>query len=545
MGVNVCFCQKESENVIKESSVDCYKKIEQSYLENVIISNNINLNHKTNSTNENLEEKKQNKTKYKKIFNEMSAINTSKNDIKPVMNFPYIKSDNPSNQFLIDKKNLSYIIKIQSFYRNYLQRKHNKEKYENNENEIEKISLKLNYEVNDIALSSNSLRSPPKNQDYIKINSKNENGSDIIVPFNLKNKFKMNYRYSGYIKKVEIKKSISSKNLSDNSNIMEKKEKEKEFCDNEEKAGLIKEGFGKFIFMDGTEFCGIFHDNVLQNYGQYSNFNGKNYNFLNKNGKEIIITDNTNYGEFIGEYKNYISDGFGIYKNYITNLQLIGFFNSNGISGIGIEDSIEGGYVYQGEFINNKKEGYGNILWKDGNQYQGQFKNNQLNGYGIIEYPGQKYYQGEIKNGRMEGFGEFFWKNEKKYIGNYKNDKRNGFGVFIIKSNNIPNSTEEDEIANNYNLEQNKISAYIGFWKNGNMDGFGIKVYGHDVKYGIWENGNKKKYLESNIAFKTYFRWSDKKYNKLFLAPQTEIFKFLDNCININEQINPIKKENS
>ena len=77
------------------------------------------------------------------------------------------------------------------------------------------------------------------------------------------------------------------------------------------------------------------------------------------------------------------------------------------------------------------------------------------------------------------------------------------------------------------------------------MDGFGIKVYGHDVKYGIWENGNKKKYLESNIAFKTYFRWSDKKYNKLFLAPQTEIFKFLDNCININEQINPIKKQHS
>ena len=25
------------------------------------------------------------------------------------------------------------------------------------------------------------------------------------------------------------------------------------------------------------------------------------------------------------------------------------------------------------------------------------------------------------------------------------------------------------------------------------MDGFGIKVNGQEIKYGIWENGNKKK----------------------------------------------------
>ena len=193
----------------------------------------------------------------------------------------------------------------------------------------------------------------------------------------------------------------------------------------------------KVIFHnDGTEFCGIFNENNLETYGKYSNINQRNKNIEDKNDKEIIITDNVNYEEFMGEYKDYISDGFGIYKNFITNLKISGIFNINGISWIGIEESAEGGYIYTGEFNNNKKEGYGTITWKDGNKYKGEFKNNQLYGYGIIEFPGQKYYQGEIKNGRMDGFGEFFWKDEKRYIGNYKNDKRNGFGIFIFKSNN-------------------------------------------------------------------------------------------------------------
>ena len=533
MGVNVCFCNKESDNVIKESSVDCYKKYEQAYLDNVIISNNININHKTNSTNENLEDKKMNKKKYKKIFNENNGINNTKN--QPLMNSSYTNNYFNLNQTLTDEKYIQNIIKIQSYFRSYLEKKNNKENYEKELEKDEHLSLKINLEINDIVFSSNSLSNLPRTQNN-ENNNINKDESNVIIPFNLTNKLKMNYKYSGYLKKVsKQKRSKSLKNFSE------------EYIGDNEKLDLNKEGFGKFIFNDGTEFCGIFQDNILQKYGKYSNINGKNKHNLEKNEKEIIITDNLNYEEFTGEYKNYVSDGFGIYKNYITNLKIIGIFHYNGLSGIGIEDSVEGGYVYYGEFINNKKEGYGTIIWKDGNKYQGEFNNNQLNGHGIIEFPGNKYYQGEIKNGRMEGFGEFFWKNEKKYIGNYKNDKRNGFGVFISKSNDFPNTTLNDlnNHANNDGFDLGNISAYIGFWKNGNMDGFGIKVWGQEIKYGLWENGTKKKYLESNIMFRTYFKWIDKKYNKLFLGSQIDIFKFLDKCININNQISPIKQENS
>ena len=526
MGVSICICDKQSEDYVKESCVDCYKKSEQSYYPNIITANNQN----ANSINNNTEEKE----KYKKIFKENSRKSKSfkSNNIKQFSSTSY---SNNNHNIISEDKYLSNLIKIQNYYRKYIERKKNKNKLSiEKENEKDKenyISLRINLEMAETYFSSNTYRKLPyQNQNNIN-NNNNESNIGVICPFNIKNKLKNNYKFSGYLKKM-------AKKYSDNSNSLEKKE----VNDNEEKSEFVKQGFGKFIFNDGAEFCGIFKDNNLQTYGKYSNINhNKDKYNEHKNEKEIIITDNLNYEEFIGEYKDYISDGFGIYKNFITNLKITGIFNGIGISGIGIEDSVEGGYVYTGEFNNNKKEGIGTIIWKDGNKYHGEFKDNQLNGYGIIEFPGQKYYQGEVKNGRMDGFGEFFWKEEKRYIGNYKNDKRNGFGVFIFKSNNVKNSISYCENENN---NENNMSAYIGFWKNGNMDGFGLKVNNLEIKYGLWENGTKRKYLETNFVLKTYIKWIDKKYTKLFLGNKTDILDFMEKCINIDDDIYPVVQEN-
>jgi hypothetical protein len=383
----------------------------------------------------------------------------------------------------------------------------------------------MNLAISETVFSSNSFHNS-----QISENTNNKNSNEegyIVFPFNIKNKRKMKYKYSGYVyKKNKNKKSEKSSSF----------EEEKEKNDKKEKSSLIKEGFGKFIFNDGTEFCGIFHENILQQYGKYTNINK---NGGNKNDKEIIITDNLNYEEYIGEYKDYVPNGFGIYKNYITNLKITGIFRNNTFSDIGIEESAEGSYTYYGDFINNKKDGYGTMIWKDGAKYQGEFKNNQANGYGMIKYPDNKFYQGEIKNGRMDGFGEFFWKDEKRYIGNYKNDKRNGFGIFIFKLNENQNATSSNKrfIINNY-------SAYIGFWKNGNKEGFGMTVNSSEIKYGLWENGVKRKYLDNNFALKTYIKWIDKQYHKLFLSKHMEVLNLLEQCIMIDKEINPVKQEN-
>ena len=549
MGVNICLCNKKNENVIKDSSIDCYKKGDQSYIANIItINNNLNINNKTNTINEdNINEKKMKKIKYKKMFNETGTNSNNIKMLSSVHSYNYY-----SNQTITDEKYIQNITKIQSFFRKFLERqmikKQNIDDKEKMENE-EKLSLRINLEIAETVFSSNSFRNSHisrensthnKHKDLIKKNT-NKEESENYVPFNIKNKLKTQYKYSGFIKKRIRKRnnSLKNNNNSEHSNSLEKKE----VIDHEEKLGYTKEGFGKFLFYDGTEFCGIFHDNILQKYGKYSIINQKNNNILQKNEKEVIITGNVNYEDFCGEYKDFVQDGFGIYKNYITNIKITGYFNYSGIYGVGIEESLEGGYIYTGEFNNNKKEGYGTIIWKDGAKYVGEFKDNQINGYGIIEYPEQKYYQGEIKKGRMEGFGEFFWKDEKKYIGNYKNDKRNGFGVLIFKSNNTTNSISvtENDNNNNYN-DLNNFCAYVGFWKNGNMDGFGMKVNCLEIKFGLWENGNKRRYLETDFALKTYIKWIDKKYTKFFLGQQSTILNFLEKCLNIDNDIYPVKQ---
>ena len=58
-----------------------------------------------------------------------------------------------------------------------------------------------------------------------------------------------------------------------------------------------------------------------------------------------------------------------------------------------------------------------------------------------------------------------------------------------------------------------------------------MKVNCLEIKYGLWDNGIKRRYLETNFALKTYIKWIDKKYTKLFLGHQSEILSFLEKCL--------------
>ena len=508
MGVCIDNCNKNSEKIITDSNIESNKKTEQSNYNNIISSNYFNT-----------QEKNLARMKFKKMF---SKANNNSIEI----NAP----------FILKIRQKYAIKKIQKFYRNYIRLK--KEQIEE-EKEIERERilqkekeespfLKMNLDMVETVFSSNSLI----NSNLSKDNIINNNDKIIIknnsIPFNIKNKLSnMHCKYSGYLKK----KSKSNKTNNEGNNI--NSSEEKEIFDNEE--SLIKEGFGKFIFNDGTEFFGIFHNNIFQNYGKYLYINHKdseNKNALKSENKEIIITDsNLNYEEFVGEYKNYIPHGFGIYTNLITNLKITGIFGEYGLYGIGIEKSVEGSYTYYGEFKNNKKEGLGTIEWADGSLYQGEFKNNNMNGYGMIQFPEKNFYQGEIKNGKMDGFGEFFWGHKKKYVGYYKNDKRNGFGVYISKTSDHLYDSEFDT-----EFDFHNCSTFIGFWKNGNMDGFGMTVYNSEIKYGIWENGFKKKCLENNGSLKSYAKWMNKNFNRLFLENKSNVLEFLEIICNINNE---------
>ena len=47
---------------------------------------------------------------------------------------------------------------------------------------------------------------------------------------------------------------------------------------------------------------------------------------------------------------------------------------------------------------------------------------------------------------------------------------------------------------------------------------------------------SKKKSLENNSSLHSYAKWMNKRYNKLFLEKPKDIFDFLDNICNINNE---------
>ena len=116
MGVCIWKCNKDQDNVVKDSSIDCYKKTDQSNYINIITSNNIN--NKTQYYNESLIDKKLIKMKYRKMFNDNREKSSQR-----------IQKNSKNNN---NAKVIKNVIKIQTFYRNYFRRK--KEK-----NEKEKI----------------------------------------------------------------------------------------------------------------------------------------------------------------------------------------------------------------------------------------------------------------------------------------------------------------------------------------------------------------------------------------------------------------------
>ena len=155
-----------------------------------------------------------------------------------------------------------------------------------------------------------------------------------------------------------------------------------------------KLGFGILLYEDTSKLMGNFFDSKL-------------------NGIVYFYNCGLDNSTFIGEYRNNIPNGYGVYSR--QGLKLEGMnWNKNYINDIGIALWDEGD-IYEGEFKNNIKEGIGTYRWEDGSTYMGHFENNQLNGYGYMNFANGNSYVGEFDDGYLSGWGKFTWEDGKCY----------------------------------------------------------------------------------------------------------------------------------
>lgn len=94
------------------------------------------------------------------------------------------------------------------------------------------------------------------------------------------------------------------------------------------------------------------------------------------------------------------------------------------------------GFVYQGQWINGKPDGYGKIYFPNGELFEGEFIDGKAAGPGRYFYQTGAYYEGNVDDNQARGQGKYHsdeisfegtWEDSKPRVGAYQLSN----GIFI------------------------------------------------------------------------------------------------------------------
>lgn len=73
--------------------------------------------------------------------------------------------------------------------------------------------------------------------------------------------------------------------------------------------------------------------------------------------------------------------------------------------------------IYEGTWVEDKRDGHGYEVFSDGNTYQGGYKQGKPHGKGIYTWANSEIYEGEFKMGVKDGYGVWKGTQGDSYIG--------------------------------------------------------------------------------------------------------------------------------
>lgn len=151
-----------------------------------------------------------------------------------------------------------------------------------------------------------------------------------------------------------------------------------------------------------------------------------------KNGKGNYSSKDNQYiydGNWINDKKEGNGDLFD------HGVKYSGFFKNDLFEGAGNLIDKEGN-IYEGEFINGTLNGMGHMIKSNGESYVGMFKEGLFNGKGQLTTKGD-IYDGEFIEGKKQGMGVLIKENGDKYEGNFDNDIENGEGKLTKQNGEV------------------------------------------------------------------------------------------------------------
>lgn len=310
-------------------------------------------------------------------------------------------------------------------------------------------------------------------------------------------------------------------------------------------------GYGTGIF-DKFKYCGLWINGEPNGEGiKYftQNDNKAKIKYVGKfKGLTTLGNVTIYFNNKLYFYGNMINNQFtGLGKLYYINgkVKYDGNFKNNLYDGMGKLNDENGNTIYVGNYKENKRCGQGKLyditFDKFKSKYNGEWLDDKYNGKGTLYYTKNKYYIGKFVNNKKEGYGNLYTENSL-YEGNFKNDKKNGNGkytIFAKKTNRITIIYEgifEDDILGGYvKCKYRNGDTYEGNIKNYVKDGFGTYIcLKTNIKYeGEWNNdlkdGNITMTDGNGNIYKTMWKKGKqltcKRYEKEFTVEENPIKK--------------------
>ena len=183
--------------------------------------------------------------------------------------------------------------------------------------------------------------------------------------------------------------------------------------------------------------------------------------------KKKVYRDGNKYnGDFVEDKRQ----GKGTYIRVTDKATYSGEWYNNVRHGYGVEEipSKDGTQRYEGEWKEDKRCGFGKILYANGDRYEGEWLDNLRHGQGKFYYTNGNFYEGGWLSNKKEGVGTYIFASGTRYDGELKNDKINGRGICHYADGEV----------------------YEGKWLDGKWHGKGKRsLQDGTVQDGYFENG--------------------------------------------------------
>lgn len=196
-------------------------------------------------------------------------------------------------------------------------------------------------------------------------------------------------------------------------------------------------------------------------------------------------------GNYIGETKKQLRDGFGVYNYPNKFFRYEGEWSKGKKHGHGKLVMADGSF-YEGQFMDGEIQGHGFRRWvSTKNEYTGQFVKGELNGHGIMMYGDGSRYEGEWVDNKREGEGKLISKDGTVYEGSFHNHRRHGEGKLMFSNGDIYEGDWVNDLRQGHGIMKFVDGTiYGGQWWGDVFNGEGSMIHSSGVSYeGMWVNG--------------------------------------------------------